>query len=104
MALNVRFMEFTPGAHRRGVFCKEICQATSSGEGETMTRKATVLMSVLVFLAMAVRGADDANVGQSKVVLDFEDASIWMSENESPFETTPEHHTEGAKALKVQYT
>jgi beta-galactosidase GanA len=58
----------------------------------------------LTLLACAgLRAADDAE-GKTKVILDFEDPTIWTSENNSPFSAVPVHATQGAKALKVQYT
>ena len=48
--------------------------------------------------------APGAGVGKSKMVFDFEDASPWSSENDSPFETSTEHVTQGKKSLKIHYT
>ena len=43
-------------------------------------------------------------VGETKLVIDFDDASIWVSENASPFAVAGEHVTQGKSSIKVQYT
>ena len=45
-----------------------------------------------------------AEVGPAKMIFDFEDAAIWKSENDSPFQAVAQHVTQGRKALKVHYT
>jgi beta-galactosidase GanA len=54
--------------------------------------------------AFTARAADESVEGKTKLILDFEDASTWTSENNSPFAAVPEHATQGAKSLKVNYT
>ncbi|MFB3890785.1 MAG: beta-galactosidase trimerization domain-containing protein [Phycisphaerae bacterium] len=43
-------------------------------------------------------------VGNAKLICDFEDASLWQSENQSPFSAVAQHVTQGRKSLKVNYT
>ncbi|MBI3829364.1 MAG: beta-galactosidase trimerization domain-containing protein [Planctomycetes bacterium] len=66
----------------------------------------TLLAVLAAALAAACVLAEEpaAPLGKTKLVLDFEDAKNWMSENDSPFETSPEHVTQGKAALKVHYT
>ena len=42
--------------------------------------------------------------GATKLLIDFEDASIWSSENKSPFETRAQQVSQGAKSLWVHFT
>ena len=67
-----------------------------------MTKLTVCCLALLA--AIALRAADENPEGKSKVVLDFEDASIWTSENDSPFSAVSDHVTQGAKSLKVHYT
>ncbi|HUW55735.1 MAG TPA: beta-galactosidase trimerization domain-containing protein [Planctomycetota bacterium] len=65
----------------------------------------TVLVGALALLLASGASAQTAKpVGETKLVIDFEDAAIWMSENDSPFETAAEHVTQGRKSLRVHYT
>ncbi len=68
-----------------------------------MRRIVWTLAGMLVFAAAA--SAQVAKpVGETKLVCDFEDASIWQSENASPFEAQTQNVTQGAKSLKVVFT
>ncbi|KPJ54652.1 MAG: hypothetical protein AMS16_04570 [Planctomycetes bacterium DG_58] len=70
-------------------------------------KDSVVLVSVVLGLALLTAAAPAQvakPVGETKVVIDFEDASIWKSENDSPFATTTQHVTQGKKSLKVTYT
>ena len=42
--------------------------------------------------------------GKTKLVIDFSDASIFSSENDSPFECRSAHVSEGRRSLRVHYT
>jgi beta-galactosidase GanA len=69
-----------------------------------MTRQILRLIAVLACSVFALHAADEGAEGKTKLVLDFEDAATWTSENNSPFAAVPDHATQGAKALKVEYT
>jgi len=64
------------------------------------------MITVLGIGAICASGADapPSGVGRVKSIVDFEDASIWKSENHSPFEVSARHVTQGKKSLKVYYT
>ena len=65
----------------------------------------TVGMAVAVAMLAAFAWAQTAKpAGETKLVNGFEDASIWSSENDSPFEAQTQYVTQGAKSLKVTYT
>lgn len=53
-------------------------------------------------LATTVRSSEPPPA--ARLVLDFEDASAWTSENQSPFEVSTDHATQGGHSLKVHYT
>ena len=64
-----------------------------------------LLIGAAMFLSCSSSVAQVAKpVGETKLVLDFEDAKIWQSENDSPFETTMKNVTQGRRSLKVHYT
>jgi len=66
-----------------------------------------VIASILAgsaWCGMATAAEPLPGVGKTKTILDFEDSSIWKSENDSPFEASLAHVTQGQKSLKVRYT
>ena len=71
-----------------------------------LRRKILVMIMALGIGTICASGADapPSDVGRAKSIIDFEDASIWKSENNSPFEVSTEHVTQGKKSLKVNYT
>jgi len=63
-----------------------------------------ILLVLTAFLVPKARAQIIAPEGKTRLVLDFEDASIWKSENNNPFETRSEHVSEGKKSLRVAFT
>jgi beta-galactosidase GanA len=61
-------------------------------------------LALVSFLVPQASAQIIAPEGKSKLVLDFEDASIWQSENNNPFDARAEHVSEGKKSLRVQFT
>lgn len=67
---------------------------------------ATVLLAGF-FVGSADRGLQAQIIkpdGKTKLLIDFEDATIWSSENKSPFETRSQQVSQGAKSLWVHFT
>ena len=65
------------------------------------------LLAGFLFIGNAGRGLQAQVIkpeGTTKLLIDFEDASIWSSENKSPFETRSQQVSEGKKSLWVHFT
>jgi len=69
-----------------------------------MASKRLGFVAACLLCCISRMGFGEELLPNTRLILDFEDAAIWMSENDSPFETSTEHVTQGKKSLKVQYT